>query len=296
MDNVIVIGAGPAGVSAGIYAARSGLDVTIFEGNVVGGQAMSISVIENYPGIESISGSDFAVNLYNHAINVGVKFVQENIDKVDFSGEKKRVFAGNNSYESKHIIIANGVERKKLGCKGEENFTGKGVSYCAVCDGNFFKGQDVCVVGGGDSAVENALYLSGICNKVYVFIRKSNFRAEKRLVERVIAKDNIEVVYESEVIEINGGDEVESVTVKKKDGTKEVAVKGVFIAIGYISRNSMFKEFLALNNNGYIITDDDCKTNIDGIYAVGDTREKRVRQIVTAESDGAIAASVIVTK
>lgn len=296
MKNIIIIGAGPAGISAGIYAARSGMHVTIFDGNVAGGQTMNVSKIENYPAIESISGAEFAIKLYNHALNNGVNFIQENVDHVDFLGERKKVFAGNNVYESKYIIIANGVRRRELGCKGEKEFTGKGVSYCAVCDGNFFKGQDVCVVGGGNSAVENGLYLSQVCHKVYIFIRKDRFKEENRLVELLKEKDNVQIIYESEVIEIKGKEKVKSVLIKKDNNISEVEVSGVFIAIGYVSNNDMFKKFLNLSKEGYIITDENCETNVEGVYAAGDTRSKNVRQIITAEADGAIAVSTIVMK
>ena len=296
MKNIIIIGAGPAGISAGIYAARAGIHVTIFDENVAGGQAMNISTIENYPAIENISGAEFAVKLYNHAVNSGVNFIQENANNVDFLGEKKKVFAGNNIYESKYIIIANGVKRRELGCKGEKEFKGKGVSYCAVCDGNFFKGQDVCVVGGGNSAIENALYLSQLCNKVYIFIRKDRFKEENRLVELLKEKKNVQIIYESEVIEIKGKGKVSSVLIKKDNIISEVEVSGVFIAIGYVSNNNMFKKFLNLSKEGYIITNENCETNIEGVYAAGDTRLKNVRQIVTAEADGAIAVSTIVMK
>ncbi len=296
MKNIIIIGAGPAGISAGIYAARAGIHVTIFDENVAGGQAMNISTIENYPAIENISGAEFAVKLYNHAVNSGVNFIQENVDNVDFLGEKKKVFAGNNIYESKYIIIANGVRRRELGCKGEKEFKGKGVSYCAVCDGNFFKGQDVCVVGGGNSAIENALYLSQLCNKVYIFIRKDRFKEENRLVELLKEKKNVQIIYESEVIEIKGKGKVSSVLIKKDNIISEVEVSGVFIAIGYVSNNNMFKKFLNISKEGYIITNENCETNIEGVYAAGDTRLKNVRQIVTAEADGAIAVSTIVMK
>lgn len=296
MKKIIIIGAGPAGISAGIYAARSGMHVTIFDENVAGGQTMSISTIENYPAIENISGADFAVQLYNHALNNGVNFIQENVYDVDFLGAKKKVFAGNNVYESKYIIIANGVRRRELGCKGEKEFKGKGVSYCAVCDGNFFKGQDVCVVGGGNSAIENGIYLSQLCNKVYIFIRKNRFKEENRLVEILKEKDNVEIIYESEIIEIKGKEKVESVLIKKDNNISEVKVSGVFIAIGYVSNNNMFKKFLNLSKEGYIITDENCETNVEGVYAAGDTRSKNVRQIITAEADGAIAVSMIVMK
>lgn len=296
MRDIIVIGAGPAGISAGIYAARSGMDVMILDENVAGGQTIDTSVIENYPGIESISGADFAVNLYNHAINSGANFIQEGVVDVDFFADKRRVFTGNNTYESKYIIIANGVKRRKLGCKGENEFTGKGVSYCAVCDGNFFKGKDVCVVGGGNSAAENAIYLSGVCHKVYIFVRKNKFKAEEKMVRLLKGKSNIEVIYESEVIEIKGKEEVDSVLIKKNNQVIEMSVSGVFIAIGYASNNDMFKNFLNLSTEGYIITDENCETNIDGIYAAGDTRSKLVRQIITAEADGIIAVSSIIMK
>lgn len=293
MKDVIIIGAGPAGLTAALYAARAGFSVLVFEKNVYGGQVATTNEVENYPAIERISGVDFSVNLYNQVVKLGVEVLFEEVNSVDFSEKEKKVRTGFGEYTAKTIIIANGVKRRKLDCKGEEKFSGKGVSYCATCDGAFFKGKDVIVVGAGNSAFEDALVLANICKDVTVLVRSDKVRGVKTLLDAVQKKNNIDFKYNSIITEIGGDFESVSfvnVLDKISKEEKKLNVSAVFVAIGLNSDNSIFSEFVNLDENGYILADENCKTNVDGVFVAGDTRKKSLRQIITAEADGAMAA------
>ena len=294
MKDLIIIGAGPAGLTAALYAARSGLSVLVFEKSIYGGQVATTNEVENYPAIELISGADFSVNLYNQVVKQKVEVLFEEVRSVNFLGDEKEVFTQTGGYKAKTIIIANGVKRRKLNCKGEEEFSGRGVSYCATCDGAFFKNTDVVVVGGGNTALEDAIFLSNICKSVTILIRNEEIKGEKILFESVKRKSNVEFIYNSVVTEIGSdSNSVSFVKIFDKISKKEkiLNVSAVFIAIGLMPSNNIFSEFIKLDENGYILADESCKTNIPGVFVAGDTRKKSLRQIVTAEADGAMAAT-----
>ncbi len=292
MIDTIIIGAGPAGLTAAIYCLRNGLDVVIFDKNIYGGQVAITNEIENYPAIQKISGVEFSNSLYNQVISLGGKFIFEEIVSVNFSKNKKTVFTSEKEYTSKTVIIATGAKRRHLNCEGEDRLIGRGVSYCATCDGAFFKNKTVCVVGGGNTALEDCLFLSNICKKVNLIHRRDSFRAEKSLSNLVKSKKNINILYNSTVKKINGEKTVSSILIEdlvKKD-SYELKTDAIFIAIGLEPDTMMFKNILDMDNNNYLISNENCTTNIDGVYVAGDCRSKLLRQIVTASSDGAISA------
>ena len=294
LKDVIIIGAGPAGLTTALYAARAGFSVLILEKSVCGGQVATTGEVENYPAIENISGADFSMNLYNQVISKNVEVLFEEVKRVDFSDKIKKVFTDFNGYEAKTVIIANGVKRRELGCKGEKEFSGRGVSYCATCDGAFFKDKDVAVVGAGNTALEDALFLSNICNSLTILIRNDKIRGERILFEAVQDKSNIALKLNSTISEIGGkSGSVSFVRVFDKILKKEIKlnVSAVFVAIGLMPDNNIFSNFIKLDESGYILSDESCITNVSGVFVAGDTRKKSLRQIVTAEADGAAAAA-----
>lgn len=284
MYDIIIIGAGPAGMTAAIYAARANKKVLVLEALSYGGEILNTLKIENYPVEENISGFDFATKLYNQVIKLGVEV---KLEKVLSINENKEVKTNENTYISKSIIIATGLNNRKLNLPLEEELIGKGISYCATCDGAFFKGKDVAVVGGGNTALEDALYLSDICNKVYLIHRRNEFRADPITIDKVLNKNNIIVMYDSIITKINGSNYLESIEVNNE----LLKVDGLFIAIGKIPNLDYLNGLIETNEDGYIKSNELCHTNIDGIFVAGDIREKTLRQLVTATSDGAIAAT-----
>lgn len=284
MYDIIIIGAGPAGMTAAIYAARANKKVLVLEALSYGGEILNTLKIENYPVEENISGFDFATKLYNQVIKLGVEV---KLEKVLSINENKEVKTNENTYISKSIIIATGLNNRKLNLPLEEELIGKGISYCATCDGAFFKGKDVSVVGGGNTALEDALYLSDICNKVFLIHRRNEFRADSITIDKVLNKDNIIVMYDSIITKINGSNYLESIEVNNE----LLKVDGLFIAIGKIPNLDYLNGLIETNEDGYIKSNELCHTNIDGIFVAGDIREKTLRQLVTATSDGAIAAT-----
>ena len=296
LKDVIIIGAGPSGLTAALYAARAGFSVLVFEKNIYGGQVATTDEVENYPAIEHISGADFSTNLYNQVVSQNVKVLFEEVKRVDFSSEAKKVFTDVGEYEAKTVIIANGVKRRELGCKGEKEFSGRGVSYCATCDGAFFKGKDVAVVGAGNTALEDALFLANVCKSVTILVRNNKIRGEKILFEAVKSKSNIILKFNATISEIGGVSEsVSFVRVLDKISKKEtnLNVSAVFIAIGLMPDNAIFSDFIKLDESGYILSDESCLTDVSGVFVAGDTRKKSLRQIITAEADGAVAAANI---
>ncbi|MBQ4338367.1 MAG: thioredoxin-disulfide reductase [Clostridia bacterium] len=293
MFDVIIIGAGPAGLSAAIYAARAGLDCMILESAMYGGQMTTTPEVENYPCVKKISGWELSQNMYEQATDLGAVLNFENVERIEDNSAFKTVVTADNKYEAKTVIIANGAKRRKLGCDGEERLSGLGVSYCAFCDGSFFKGKTAVVVGGGNTALEDALYLSNICSKVYLVHRRDEFRAEKHLVNSVNSRENIVKLMSYVPVRIDGESKVESIVLKNATTQAEetFATDCVFVAIGLSPDNGIFEGVIDLDANGYIIAGEDCRTSAEGIFAAGDTRTKTIRQIVTAASDGAVAAS-----
>lgn len=287
----MIIGAGTAGLSAAIYGVRAGLSVLVVESQMHGGQIINTPDIVNYPGIEKISGYEFANQLYQHATNLGAKIIYEEISDLNLLGRIKTITAGTQTYYAKTVIIATGAKHRDLGCAGEEEWKGRGVSYCAICDGNFFQGQDVCVVGGGNTALEDALYLSKFCRTVHLIHRSKQFKASPMYVQQAQNTNNIVFHLEYEVTKISGMDQVQQVMISHKGQEESLSVVGVFVAIGSQPNNGMFSRWVEMDKYGYIVAGEDCKTNIPGVFVAGDTRTKKVRQLVTAAADGAVAAT-----
>ena len=291
MYDVIIIGMGIGGITAGIYGKRAGLNVLMFEKSAPGGMLQKIDKIQNYPGFSEISGPDLALNLFNQVKKVGVPFKFEEVIDVEITEEYKKVITKNGTYEAKNIIVATGRTPKYLGLDNEKDYLGRGLSTCASCDGNFYKGEDVAVVGSGNSALQESLYLANIVNKIYLLHRGVNFKGDDALVERVRNTKNIEIVDGVNIKKINEVEgKIESVTL---DNEKTINVKGVFIYIGYKPDTEMFKKLDITNINGDIIVSENFETEIDGLYAIGDCAKKGVYQLVTAASDGCIAVSDI---
>lgn len=291
--DIAIIGAGPAGLSAAIYGRRAGLNVVCFESNVHGGQIINTPEVENYPALGKVSGFEYANNIYEQAVGFGAIVEYKAVTGVDFSGSIKKVFCGDEEYQAKSVVIATGVTRRKLGIPGEDKFLGAGVSYCATCDGSFFRDKTAVVVGGGNTALEDAVYLAGICEKVYIIHRRDTFRGAQHEVDKVLNNDKIEVVYDTIPLAIEGTGKVDRLRVKnvKTGQEKDIFTSAVFVAVGLIPQNDMFKGQIDLTPDGYIIAGEDCATSVKGVYAAGDTRSKNLRQLVTATADGAIAAT-----
>lgn len=284
--DVIIIGLGASGVSASIYAKRSGLNVCVINYGVPGGIISTSSIVENYPGIKSISGSDFAFNLFEHFNSLNIPLYNEEVINIK-NADVKTVITTNNEYKAMKIIICSGRKPKKLGIKNEDKYMGRGISYCATCDGNLYKNKKVCVVGGGNSALESALYLSNICETVYVIVRKDKFIGSESLVKNVLNKDNVVVKFNSVIDEIVGNDVVESIKIKGE----EIKLSGIFINIGYEPSIGILKGLNLKLDNNYIVVDKNMETSVKGIYAAGDIIKKDLYQLVTAVSEGAIAAT-----
>lgn len=295
MYDIIIIGAGPAGLTSAIYARRAAKSVLVLEAKSYGGQIINTLDIENYPAESHISGFDFATKLYNQAKDLGAEIVFEKVVDINNKDNIKEVITTKNTYQGKTIIIATGSENRKLGLSNEDELVGKGISYCATCDGAFYKDKTVAVVGGGNTALEDALYLSNIANKVYLIHRRDEFRGEKSTVNLLKEKNNIEFIYNSNITKLNASEKLDSIEVTNKDGSiKTIEVDGLFIAVGRIPENENFAKIIEVDENGYIKASEDCHTNIPGIFVAGDNRVKEVRQLVTATSDGAIAATAAV--
>ena len=292
MYDIIIVGAGPAGLTAGIYARRASKKVLILEAITYGGQIINTLDIENYPANPHISGYDFATNLYNQSKDLGAEFVFEKAIDIKDKGDIKEVITSKNTYKAKTIILATGAENRKLKLDNEDELVGKGVSYCASCDGAFYKNKVVAVNGGGNTAIEDAIYLSDIASKVYVIHRRNEFRADDALVKELNRKNNVEYIYNSSVTKLIANDKLESIELTDKEGNiKKLDVSCIFIAVGRIPENQNFAKIINLDENGYAIASEDCHTNVDGIFVAGDNRIKLLRQLVTATSDGAIAAT-----
>ncbi len=292
MYDIIIIGAGPAGLTSALYALRANKKILIFEAKNYGGQIINASNIENYPGISSISGFDFATNLYNQVKNLNGEIKYETVIRIE---EDKTVITNKDKYKGKAVIIATGVTSRKLNLPNEEKFIGKGVSYCATCDGNFFKNKIVAINGGGNTALEDALYLSSIVSKVYLIHRREEFRGDAKYLDELKKKDNIEFILNSNIVSLNGDENLESITLEDiNNNIKEIKIDGLFIAIGQEPKNAVFSNVVELDSKGYIISGDGVHTKLPGIYVAGDARVKILRQLTTAVSDGSIAATIAI--
>ena len=293
MRDVIIIGGGPAGLTAAIYAVRAGLDTLVLEANQLGGQVAVSAEVDNYPAVPHTMGWVLANSMAQQvqAMDVPIQYAQVTALERTEAGFRLRV-EGGEDLTCRSVILANGAKRRKLGCPGEEEFLGRGVSYCATCDGAFFKGRDVAVMGGGNTAVEDALYLAGICRSVTLIFRRDRLTAQRKLVEAAEGKENLRLCPRSLVTAVTGGDLVEAVEITgAENGEKRsLPVSALFVAIGLEPDNAPFAPPLALDDYGYVLAGEDCKTNVPGIFVAGDSRTKLLRQIVTAVADGAVAA------
>ena len=292
MADIIIVGAGPAGLSAAIYARRAGMNTVVYEAESYGGQIINTPEIENYPAIAKISGFDFADGLYKQAEALGAEIKFDKVTEirpVEGGFEVATEYSGTET--CKAVVLAVGAKNRHMGIAREEELTGKGVSYCATCDGAFYKGKTVAVTGGGNTAVEDAIYLCGMAEKVYLVHRRNEFRAEETLVNAAKAIENLEFVTPYVVKELKGEPKLSSVVLEnREDGSeKELAVDGLFVAIGQEPATASFKDLVTLTG-GYIEAGEDCRTNVPGIFAAGDGRTKKVRQLTTACADGAVAA------
>ena len=293
MYDVIIIGAGPAGMTAAVYASRASLSTLMIERGVPGGQMANTEDVENYPGFDNILGPELSNKMFEHSKKFGAEYAYGDIKDVVDEGDYKLVKAGNKEYKAKAVIIASGAEYKKLGVEGEETLAGRGVSYCAVCDGAFFKQKHLVVVGGGDSAVEEGVYLTRFADKVTIIHRRDELRAQKILQNRAFNNEKIDFIWDSVVKKINGPEgKVSSVTLEnvKTEEQYDFEADGVFIYIGMVPLSEPFQSLGITNEEGYIPTNEHMETKIPGIFAAGDIREKQLRQIVTATGDGSIAA------
>lgn len=289
--DIVIIGAGTAGLTAAIYAARAGKKVLILENEGIGGQIATSPKVENYPGFSEISGMEFSDRLYEQASALGVELELDKAEKITDNGDNKTVKTEYGEFTCKAVIIATGVKHRHLGIEAEEKYMSRGVSYCAVCDGAFYKGRDVAVVGGGNSAVQSAIMLSNICNKVYLIHRRDEFRCEKKLSDEVRAIENIELVLNSTVNDLQGDGKLATIIVENTSGEiKEINAEGLFVLVGQIPENRAFADIIALDESGYIVASEDCKTNVEGIFAAGDCRTKAIRQLTTAAADGSVSA------
>lgn len=290
MYDIIVCGGGPAGITAAIYAKRYGLQVLVIEKLFIGGQAAITSAIENYPGCaETVSGVEFAASLKTQLDNMEIPVKYAEIQKFELSGKVKKVYTKSEVFEAKAVILAMGTKPRTLGVSGEEKFSGRGVSYCATCDGAFYRGKTAIVVGGGNTAAEDCIFLSRLCKKVYLVHRRSELRAHPYLCEEIEKLENTEILYNAIVTEICGETRVESFKIMQDGNETTLAADGIFVAIGTLPQTELVKDTVK-TENGYIITDAKMHTNIEHIYAAGDVTKKSLRQIVTAAADGAVAA------
>lgn len=291
MYDIVIIGAGPAGLTAAIYARRANKKVLVLEAKTYGGQIINTLDIENYPVEAHISGFDFATKLYNQTKDLGAEIIFEKAIEIK-DGEEKEVVTEKNTYKCKTVILATGSFNRKLGIKNEDELVGKGVSYCATCDGSFYKKKNVAVVGGGNTALEDALYLSNIADTVYLIHRRDSFKGEEVTVNELKNKDNVKIIYNSNVTKLISDSKLKSIEVTDNDGNvKTIDVEGLFVAVGRIPENRNFSKVVELDEAGYAIAKEDCHTNTPGIFVAGDNRVKLVRQLVTAAGDGAVAAT-----
>lgn len=297
MKDLIILGSGPAGLAAAIYAARAELDFCVVEKEPMsGGQIITTSEIDNYPGLYHMGGFDLGVKFREHAEQLGAQFVNEEVSEVKVSPDRVDIeLAGGETMDAKTVIVATGAKHRKLGVPGEEELLGSGVSYCATCDGAFFKGKDVAVIGGGDVALADAMFLSRMCQNVYLIHRRSEFRGAKSLVTSLKRAGNVHFILDAVVTEIKGKFKVENITVQnvKTEGSDDLPVDGVFIAVGMEPQSGLVQGQVETDNSGYIVADESCETSKPNVFAAGDVRTKALRQVITAAADGANAITSV---
>lgn len=292
--DLLIIGGGPAGMTAAIYASRAGLDYAVIEQGFPGGQVLNTEEVENYPGFTSISGMDLGAKFMEHATALGMEQIMEEVTDLEVGEEMKTVRTFSGEYRARKLLFCTGASPRRLGVPGEEEFRGKGVSYCATCDGAFFRGQKTVIAGGGDTAVSDAVYLSKICEEVTLVHRRDSLRAADYLQKKLFAKENVNVLWNSQIREITGDNKVSSITVETGGSREQIPAKGVFIAVGITPNSALLKGKVDTDGGGYILTDEHMQTSIRGVYAAGDVRQKGLRQIITAAADAAIAVESIV--
>ena len=288
--DIIIVGSGTAGLTAAIYARRAEKTTLVFEEATYGGQIIETTSIENYPAEPNITGYEFATRLFNQAKSLGTEVKFEKVTKVLNLDTIKRVVTTKGEYEAKTVILATGLVNRKLGLENEEKFSGHGISYCATCDGALYRKKQVAVFGGGNTALQEAIYLSNIASKVYLIHRRDEFRGDKTLVTQILSKENIIPVYNSVVTDLFGNENLEKVEVTNTSGEKsQLEVSGLFVSIGKVPGNDCFSDIVELDKLGYIVAGEDCHTSTDGVFVAGDGRTKTLRQLVTATADGAVA-------
>ena len=291
MYDVVVVGGGPAGLTAAIYSVRANRKVLVLEAAACGGQIINTTEIENYPATPKITGLEFGQTLQKQAEDLGVEIEFETVEKVIDKGDYKLIKTEDDQYRAKVVILACGTEPRTLSLDNEEKFTGRGISYCATCDGSFYKGREVAVNGGGNTALQEALYLSDLAKKVYLIHRRDEFRGNEALVQKLKKKDNVEFVLSANIVALNGDRKLEEITISQNGETKTLKVDALFVAIGRVPQAKGLVDGLKLDEYGFVDAAENCATNIPGIYVAGDVRKKEIRQLVTATSDGAIAAT-----
>lgn len=290
MKDIIIIGGGPAGMTAALYAGRAELNALMIEKDYQGGQMVTTNEVENYPGIIDITGPDLSNVMYEHAKKFGTEMIFEEVLDIQVDGDIKKVITNKKTYETKVVILSMGAKPRNLGVAREKELGGRGISYCAICDGGFYRNKVVAVVGGGDTALEDALYLSRLAKKVFLIHRRDSFRGNKSL-QKKIFESNIEIVWDSTVTELYGDNKLTGIQIEnlKDNSKKDLDIDGLFVAVGSYPMSNLVKDLVELNPQGYIVADEDCATSVDGIFAIGDIRTKHLRQVITAASDGAVS-------
>lgn len=290
MKDIIIIGGGPAGMTAALYAGRAELNALMIEKDYQGGQMVTTNEVENYPGIIDITGPDLSNVMYEHAKKFGTEMIFEEVLDIQVDGDIKKVITNKATYETKVVILSMGAKPRNLGIAREQELGGRGISYCAICDGGFYRNKVVAVVGGGDTALEDALYLSRIAKKVYLIHRRDSFRGNKNL-QKKIFESNIEIIWDSTVTELHGDSKLNGIQIinLKDNSIKDLELDGLFVAVGSYPMSNLVKDLVELNPQGYIIAGENCATSVEGIFAVGDIRTKHLRQVITAAADGAVS-------